>query len=151
MRIKTKKYKHVVFTALVLSGVVWGIVPSFAVASLDDASLAQESIHLETLTPTVITALKESVDLSAESQQILYDKIAQQRTDDQQENMIDSSVLTDYQLQKIEENITTGLDEKQAFIPAKYRTVEYGVSAKNNMVRVTTEDKITIYVSRDTH
>ncbi|OTG83120.1 hypothetical protein B9T27_07590 [Acinetobacter sp. ANC 4648] len=131
-----------------LLGCVWGVSPSFAAIYLDDASLAQESIHLEVLTPMVISALKENVELSAENQKIIYDKIVQQRIGDQQKNMMVNSVLTDYQLQKKEENLA-GLDEKQVAIPTKYRFIGYGVSAKDNTVRVTTEDKITIYVSRD--
>lgn len=142
------KYKGKVFFA-VITGSVSLLISSvgYAEQNMDDGSLASAD-QFAKLTPMVIASVKTVSKQPIEEQKIAHEQVANIRTGEMIQDNLQSTVLTTHENQKKEEN--KGLNgEKTAYIPSRYRTVSYGISAQNNNVRVETAEHITIYVSRE--
>lgn len=120
---------------------------AFAGQNMDDGSLASTD-QFAKLTPLVIATVKNVSKQPVDEQKLAHEQVAELRTGEMIQDNLQSTVLTTHENQKKEEN--KGLvGEKTAYIPSRYKTVSYGISAQNNNVRVETAEHITIYVNRE--
>ncbi|WP_445115793.1 hypothetical protein [Acinetobacter sp. WZC-1] len=154
---KTQRYFIGAYIPLVLSMSVSG---ACAQTRMDDEMLAVQTTQRTMFSPVVISDIKTSaiktdlqqaadVQQSAGEQQLDAEQLARLHTDQINQDNIDATVLTEYGMQKKEADARQLTGEKKVYAPLKVRTVEYGGSAQQNTVRITTEDKIIIYTNRD--
>lgn len=135
----------------------WMIVVScfsttiFAISPIKDDLLSENVNYVGTITPVVITAVKRDVQESIEQQNQKNNQLAGKQADEIKKDHLTYVVLSDHEQQKKETEAYQHQADKRPLLPNKAKMIEYGTSAQNNFVKVTTPDKITIYVSRDTH
>lgn len=129
-----------VLSNLALSGV-------YAASALDDNALANQTDHLARLTPIVISAVQEDVQLPKNLQSETHDRIARERAAQAQKANLNAGVLSVSQIQKKTIDLSPVSDSSKDYSPQKIRFFTVGRSAQNNNVRIETDDHITIYVN----
>ena len=138
------------YISLVCLGVIFNLISSSAYAErgMDESALSEQTDQLAKLTPIVISAVKADVQQPMETQQQNHQRLANELSGDLTQQNINNTVLTEYETQKKEETQKLNM-QKTAYIPSKYKMMQYGYSAQNNNVRVETDERITIYVNRE--
>lgn len=118
--------------------------------SMDEFTLSEQADQFAKLTPIVISTVRTDVQEPLETQQQNHQRLATELSNDLNQQNINNTVLTEYEMQKKE--IAQNLElQKTVQIPLQYKIVQLGYSAQNNNVRVETDQRITIYVSREAH
>lgn len=121
----------------------------FAGVPMDDETLSNQTVTLAKLTPIVITAVQEDAAQSVESQNINHLQVAQKRADQAKEKNIYSTVLTEYELEKKDSDYPV-VTNQHAAPTAKIKLMTVNESPYHRSdIRITTEDKITVYLGRD--
>lgn len=120
---------------------------AYAAKALDDDALADQTDHLARLTPIVISAVQEDVQLSQDNQYASHDRIAKDRAAKAQKANLDAGVLSVSQVQKKTIDLTPVSDTSKDYSSQKIRYYIVGRSAQNNNVRIETADHVTIYVN----
>lgn len=117
--------------------------------SMNDQQLSEQIGHATQLSPIVITAVAADLKQSTEDQGFIHTKLAQANTDVVQRTNIYTTVLTDYELQK--KHPSPNIDTDQYSLPTtQSKVIEVGESPyQKHNVRVTTEDKITVYIGHE--
>lgn len=148
---KTRKINSVYTVGVAASSLFFCLIaPSvWAGVSMSDAQLSEQTRILARLTPNIITAVKTDLVQSTEAQNIIHTQLAQKHADKEKETQLYSSVLTVYELEK--KNMDTSNTADQYISPEiPFRLVSVAESPYHRSdIRITTEDKITVYLGRD--
>ena len=125
------------------------VAPSYAEISMNDQQLSEQIGHATRLTSMVMTTGAEALKQSPEDQGLLHTKLAQAQTNAAQRKNIYTTVLTEYELQKKHPSPSIGID--QYSLPmTQSKVIEVGDSPYQKYnVRITTEDKITVYIGHE--
>lgn len=153
MKMKTQHHQYgqkyqQIFLGVIVSGLSATI---FAISPIHDDLLSENMNYVGTITPVVITAVKRDIQESVVQQNQKNHQLAGRQADEIKKDHLTYVVLNDHEQQKKETDAYQHQVDKRPLLPNKAKVIEYGVSAQDSLVKVTTQDKITIYIKRDTH
>ena len=117
--------------------------------SLDDNSLAEQYVGLAKLSPIIINAVKQDAQQPVDEQNKMHGEVAKEQADKAKKDEIYTTVLTDFEWQKKDPDANKPSD-KYLKPYDKFRLIEVGYNPyQRHDVRVTTADRITIYVGHE--
>lgn len=103
---------------------------------LNDDALSEQTDQLKKLTPEVITQVKSEVDLNIEQQNQAQLSLAQARSGQIKQQLLESNAVSDYEIKRKTDPEKLLQVEKHEFIPVKQSQVIYRIDYENKNVQL---------------